>query len=94
MEKQERLPGTEDQLIKEIVDIAEEYQEIRDQRMALNKQESTLQQRLLEAMKRHDLNEYVFDGKRVFVVAGKQKVRVRSIDSETEEVLEEEEPEE
>ncbi|MCI0443018.1 hypothetical protein L0152_07350 [bacterium] len=84
-QKQARLPGTEETLIKEIVDAAEAYKELRDERMELTKRESDAQQALLNAMRRNDLDEYNFDGLRCYIIHGKDKVKVRSSDEEQEE---------
>jgi hypothetical protein len=76
---QERL--VHEGLIEDIVKKAETYERIRNERMDLTKQESEAQADLLAAMHKHNQNDYTFEGKRVFIVGGKEKVRVRSIDS-------------
>lgn len=78
MTKQARLEGTEQGLIPEIVELADEYVDVRNQRMDLTKQEVELNARLLAAMHKNNLTEYSFDGKIVSVNSGKEKVKVSS----------------
>lgn len=59
--RQLRIAGTERKTIADVEEAAEEYREVRDQRMALTKQEGEKQAALVEAMKRHKLTEYKFD---------------------------------
>lgn len=75
--RQARLPGTEDPEIEELESAAEEYADIRDQRMELTKEEVRLQSGLLAAMKKYNKTSYVHDGYDLKLVAEKEKVRVR-----------------
>lgn len=75
--KQERLPGMEDTAIEEIEEKARSYAHIRDNRMALLKQEVDLKELLLTLMKRHGKTEYHRDGIEITIVQKAEKVRVR-----------------
>jgi len=71
MTKRQRLPkeqlkiaGTErNDRVPELDDLAEEYRDIRDQRMGLQEEETDLQARLLAAMKEQGLERYVYEDK-------------------------------
>lgn len=80
--KQQRLPGTDEALLKDVICAAEEYEDTRNERQDLTRKEVAASQRLLAVMRAHDLTEYSFDGKRVSVVASAEKVRVRKIEAE------------
>lgn len=76
--KQQKIPGTESKVHPDIVNAAESYVEVRDERCELSKRESERAGVLLEAMKRHGLTTYALeDGTRVEVVPGADKVKVR-----------------
>lgn len=75
--------------IEEIVQAAHEYEELRDSRMELLKRETAAAEKLMETMKKHQLEEYYLDGntKRVFIerIPGKEKVKVKSVESSKDE---------
>ena len=56
---------------------AENYQEVRDERMTSTSSEKLASEKLLGVMKSHKLTEYAYEGKRITVV-NSEKVRVRS----------------
>ena len=74
--KQQRLPGTEDARIDALEDLAEEYAEIRDKRIALNKEESTLKDKLRDIMKANKKRHYVRDGVEIDIVPEGEKLKV------------------
>jgi hypothetical protein len=61
-EKQKFIPGTEPVSIKEIEDVAEAYVDVRDKRMNLTEDESEFKTKLIEVMKKHNLETYNFNG--------------------------------
>ena len=75
--KQRRLPGFEDPVIEELVEAAEEYVEIRDQRMALTPQETELKTNLLNLMHKHKRKTYNHNGIQIEIVAEEETVKVR-----------------
>jgi hypothetical protein len=83
--RQQRLPGTDDNKIADLEAAAENYAEVRDERMALLKQEVDLQESLLKLMKKHDRVSYRRDGIKITVVEKSEKVRVRVSHGEEEE---------
>ncbi len=60
--RQNLIPGTEPERIKEIETAAARYVEFRDQRMEAGEAEIKLKAKLIEAMKEHKLETYNFDG--------------------------------
>ena len=61
--KTETLPGvTNGKIIKEVSDAAEEYENIRDKRVALLAQEVEANAALVEVMRKHKLTSYRDDG--------------------------------
>ena len=72
-----RLPGMEDAGIKELESIAEDLSDVRTERIALQKNESQLQDDLLAEMKKHRKNEYHHEEVHVWVVATEMKVKVK-----------------
>jgi hypothetical protein len=75
--RQGRLPTMEDPAIEELEDSAEEYADIRDQRMELTREESRLKDELLGLMKKHKKTSYVHDGFDIKVIVESEKLRVR-----------------
>jgi hypothetical protein len=71
------LPGMEDRSIHELDDVAEQYAEIRDQRMELTEREHTLKGLTLKLMKKHGKTIYRHDGIEITVVPGEDDVKVR-----------------
>lgn len=74
--KQERLPGMEEPTIPDVEQAAEEYREIRDQRMKLQKDEGEAHDKLVQNMHKHGRTVYEFDGYKVELVTT-EKARVR-----------------
>jgi hypothetical protein len=60
--KQVDLPGMEDRDIPEIEEAAERYRDVRDDRIALSKDESTAKQALIAVMKAHKRSVYSRNG--------------------------------
>lgn len=60
--KQADLPGMEDRDIPEIEEAAERYRDVRDERIALSKDESTAKQSLIAVMKAHKRSVYSRNG--------------------------------
>ena len=75
--RQARLPQMEDPQIEELEGSAENYADIRDQRMELTKEETRLKDELLGLMKKHGKTSYVHDGYDIKVVVESEKVKVR-----------------
>lgn len=79
--RQLQIVGTERKTISEIDEAAEAYREVRDQRMALTKQEGEKQAALVEVLKKHKVTEYKFDdddGDELTVILDvKEKARVK-----------------
>lgn len=75
--RQADLPGTEDRAIKPLEDGAEAYADIRDQRMQLSKDESSLKQSLIRLMKRHGKTHYKRNGVSIDLITESETVRVR-----------------
>ena len=83
--KQSDLPGMEDRGIKELIDLATGYAEVRDQRQELTKREAELKSDLHAAMKRHKKREYDYEGIHVFIVTEEETVKVKIDKAKTEE---------
>jgi len=77
--KQKELPGMEAPVIKEIVEAAEDYVEIRDKRMELTKKETAATAHLMNMMEKNSVTEYIFDGKKAIIIEGGKKVKVRQL---------------
>ena len=75
--RQPRLPQMEDAEIEEIEGSAENYADIRDQRMELTKEETRLKTELLGLMKKYGKTSYVHDGYDVKVIVESEKLKVR-----------------
>jgi hypothetical protein len=75
--KQKRLPGMEDEKLDELHSLAEDYVVIRDQRIALNKEEKPLKDQLLAAMHSHSKTHYHHNGLTIDVVHESEKVKVK-----------------
>jgi len=72
-----RLPGMEDAGIVELEKLAEEYAEVRDERMALSKREGEMQDDLLALMKKHNKTEYHHEEVHCWIKAKEERVKVR-----------------
>lgn len=77
VKKQKDLPGMEDRMLEDLETAATDYAEIRDQRMALNKEEVQLKATLLSLMKKHGKENYKRDGIEVNIVHEEETVKVR-----------------
>lgn len=75
--RQVDLPGTEDRAIKPLEDIAESYADVRDRRMALNKEEAELKTHALKLMHKYDKTIYRHDGIEIRIVDGEEDVKVK-----------------
>lgn len=86
-----RLPGTEDAAIADIEKAAEDYEDTRDERMALTELEVEKKATLLKAMDKHKKTEYIFNDHKVEVVEepGVRTVKVKKIGSKKKEEDEE-----
>lgn len=67
----------EPQRIKEVEDAAENLNEIRTQRIKLNKEEDDAQTTLIAVMEKHELQVYNFDSFIVTIEPGKTKAKVK-----------------
>lgn len=75
--RQESLPGMQDRRIKVLEDLALDYADLRDQRIALGIDEGTVKQRLLEAMHREKKSEYHRANIHITVKPEGEKLKVR-----------------
>jgi len=75
--KQGSLPGLEDRALAELEALAEQYAEIRDDRMALNEKEVELNDELLALMKKHKKTEYHHGDVHCWIKATDERVRVK-----------------
>lgn len=77
--KDQDLPGMEDRAIQALEECAEEYAEIRDQRMELNQQEVTLKKKVRALMHKHEKTVYRRAGIEIELAPpdGEEKVTVR-----------------
>lgn len=84
--KQGFLPEMEPLRIAELDDAAETYADLRDRRMATGLKEQEAQAELMALMKKHKLKTYTLpDGRKVEVVPGEEKVKVRKPEKEKDE---------
>ncbi len=75
--KQQALPGMEDRGIKKLENLAENYVDVRDQRMELTRQESQMSADLLALMKKHDKTEYHHGEVHIWVKVIDEKIKVK-----------------
>jgi hypothetical protein len=75
--RQKRLPQMDDPAIEELEALAEDYADVRDKRIALNKTEVDLQGRLLVVMKTRGKEKYHHGGITCTLVHEKEKVKVK-----------------
>lgn len=87
----QRLPGTEDAGIAVLDRLALEYVEVRDPRIALSKREGEIKKQLITAMHDHKRNEYVYNGTKIVLVPGEEKVKVKVVSDGDVEIEDEEE---
>ncbi len=74
---QKELDGFEEVEIKEIRDAAEDYQDLKEKRMALTDKEVPAKERLLKLMKKHELKACSVDGYLISVEVEKETVKVK-----------------
>jgi hypothetical protein len=89
--KQTQIPGTERTSIPEVEEAAVAYRTARDERMAMQENETALQAALVEAMTKHGCEVYKYtddDGEdmKVFVIDSK-KAKVKKVKAPTLEVV-------
>ena len=75
--RQARLPGVDDPVIEELQRAAEDYADVRDERMELTKREVQKQEMLLQIMKKYGKSTYVHEGVECKLIHEKEKVRVK-----------------
>jgi hypothetical protein len=75
--RQADLPGTEDRAIKPLEDIAAAYADVRDRRIALNREEAELKAHALKLMHKHDKTIYRHDGIEIRIIDGEEDVKVK-----------------
>ena len=75
--KQADLPGMEERKLPDLHKAAEEYAEVRDERLEIQKREIPAKQELLRLMKVHKKETYKFEDVSIRVVHEKEKVIVR-----------------
>lgn len=85
----QRLPEMADAGITELDQLALEYVEVRDPRIALSKREGEIKKMLIAAMHKHKREEYVYEGTKIVLVPGEEKVKVKVANGDIE--LDEEE---
>jgi hypothetical protein len=73
--KEQRLPGT-DGGIPELETLSYEYAAIRDQRMALLKQEVDLKTKILSEMHKNSLMVYKYQDLQLEIIPGEEKIKV------------------
>lgn len=77
MPKQKNLPGMEDAKLEKLHELADEYVDVRDKRMALNAEEKPIKEALLKLMKTHKKTHYQYNGLTIDVIHENEKVRVK-----------------
>ena len=75
--RQEDLPEMTDRKITALHTAAADYADIRDQRQELTTKEVDLKKKVLQIMKKNDLETYSYDGLVITVVPGEEDVKVR-----------------
>jgi hypothetical protein len=65
--------------IKELDEAADDYVVKRDERMERQKPEKDAKALLMALMLKHNLKQYVFDGKMVFIEPGEPTVKVKDL---------------
>jgi hypothetical protein len=82
--RQTELPGMEDKHLEDLENMARDYAGVRDERMALNRTESDLKEKLLALMKKHDKKMYRVEEMEIRVVVTEEKVKVRILEEKEE----------
>lgn len=71
------LPGMDDRALGDLEQIALDYADVRDDRMALTKSESELKQQAIALLKKHHKTHYRRGGIELTLVPGEDTLRVR-----------------
>ena len=71
------LPGMEDARIQPLENVAASYADIRDQRIALNKDEHALKTLALSLMKKYGKSLYRHEGIEIRVIPGEEDIKVK-----------------
>lgn len=74
---QKKLPGMEDTALKDLEKQARAYVDVRDERMELSRQESTLKESLLNLMKKHKKTVYRHADLEIRIVPVEETVKVK-----------------
>ena len=75
--RQQRLPGTEDAAITELETLAQDYAELRDERMKILTQEVGKKGEMLAAMKKHKRQSYTHAGVEIEITPIGEKLTVK-----------------
>jgi hypothetical protein len=75
--EQADLPGTEDSAIAPLEKAAKRYAGIRDERMELNREESSLKENLIKLMHQHGKTTYTRHGIEIRLVPESENVKVK-----------------
>ncbi len=77
--RQQRLPGTEDAKIKKLHDLAEDYMEARDARMAAGRKEKVVKDEVIAEMKRSGRENYNDGELQISLVHEKENLKVKRV---------------
>jgi hypothetical protein len=75
--KQKELPGMEDRKLEDLHRAAEQYADVRDERMELLDQEIELKARVAKLMHDHKRTTYSYHGLIITLVPGEETVKVK-----------------
>ena len=75
--KQGTIPGTERTVHADITAAAEAYVEVRDERMEMTENEVEANAKLVAAMKKHDLTEYIDEDAELKVTLPEKQVKAK-----------------
>ena len=75
--KQLAMPGTKGPVFKDLDKAAEDYVEVRNERMELTEREVEARDRLVAAMQKHSLTSYRVDADPALLVTLKDDVKVK-----------------
>jgi hypothetical protein len=82
--RQKELPGMEDHHLDDIEEMARDYADTRDKRMALNREESQLKEDLLALMKKYKKTVYRVEEMEIKIVVTEEKIKVRILEDKEE----------
>jgi monomeric isocitrate dehydrogenase len=63
--------------LDDLQDLAQQYADVRDQRVALTTDEVRLKGELLEAMHKHKLKDYVYEGVEIHIITESETIKVK-----------------